>query len=130
MDKNNKIILRAYIEAARKKLKSAKILFENGSYDDCVSRAYYSVFHCAQSLLISKGLKAETHYGVKLLFGLHFIKTNIFDKKYAKYLKNLKDDREDSDYGIFTLIEKEDAENSIKEAEEFLKETEKYLKIK
>lgn len=125
----DKEIVKEYLKVADEKLDSAKILLEHKKYDDAVSRAYYAVFHCAQALLINEGLKAESHSGVRHLFGLHFIKKGKFDKKFAKYLKNLKEDRENGDYGILTLIEEEDAEEALSEAEEFVAETKKYLSI-
>ena len=126
----NKEVYKGYLDAARNKLDSAEILFKHSKYDDSISRAYYAVFHCAQVLLVSLGIKAESHAGVRQLFGLHFIKKGKFDKKFGRYLKNLKDERENGDYGIFTLIEKKDAQEALKEAEEFIKVTEKYLKDK
>ncbi len=125
-----KEVIKEYIKVAEDKFESAKILFGYKKYDDAVSRAYYAVFHCAQALLISAGLKADTHSGVRHLFGLHFIKNGKFDKKFAKYIKNLKDYRESGDYGILSLIEESDASNALKEAEEFISETKKYLEIK
>jgi len=109
-----KEIIKEYIKIAEEKMKTAKILMDNERYDDVVSRAYYAVFHCVQALLASIGVKAETHSGAKDLFGLYFIKNGKMDKKYAKYLKNLKDDREAGDYGIYSLIEENEAQNAIK----------------
>ncbi len=130
MHNTNKEIIKGYIEAAKVKLDSAEILLKHSKYDDTVSRAYYAVFHCAQALLLSIGVKAESHSGVRQLFGLHFIKNEEFSKKYGKYLKKLKDDRENGDYGIFSILEKDDAQKAIKEAEEFIAETVRYLKEK
>jgi len=127
LDKNQKEIIKAYIDTAKGKIESAEILLKYKKYDDVVSRAYYAVFHCAQALLISIGVKAESHSGVRNLFGLYFIKSDKFDKKFGRYLKNLKDERENGDYGIFTLIEENDAKKAIKEAKEFLSQTETYL---
>jgi len=126
----NKEILKGYIDASKDKLDSAEILFKHEKYDDAVSRAYYAVFHCAQALLLSIGVKAESHSGVRQLFGFHFVKQGRLDKKFGRYLRNLKDDRENGDYGIFTLLEKEDAKEAMKEAQEFIIATERYLKEK
>jgi len=128
--KINKEIITGYLDVSRDKLDSAKILFKHDKYDDAISRAYYAVFHCTQALLLSLGIKAESHSGVRQLFGFHFIKEGRFDKKFGRYLKNLKDERENGDYSIFTLIEKEDALKAINEAKEFIIETERYLKEK
>lgn len=128
MPDQNEQIFREYLRTAKNKWESANILFQSEKHEDAVSRAYYSVFHCAQVLLLSVGVKAESHSGVRQLFGLHFIKEGRLDKKFGRYLKNLKDERENGDYGIFSLIEKEDAQKAIKEAKEFIEMTEDYLK--
>lgn len=129
MSEEVKSIVKEYLNNAREKISSAGILLEHQKYDDSVSRSYYAVFHCVQALLLSAGLKAESHSGARHLFGLHFIKTGKFDKKYARYLKNLKDDRENGDYGIFSLIEEKEARDSIGEAEEFYNKTVSFLEM-
>ncbi len=106
----------------------AKTLLMNDGYDDAVSRAYYSAFHAAQAVLLTEGLTANSHQGMVNLFGLHFIKTGKIAPQYGKYLSNLKDDRENGDYEIYSPIEKEDAQNAIREAKEFLRAMKEYLK--
>lgn len=130
MHKINKELLKGYLDVSKDKLDSAEILFKHEKYDDAISRAYYAVFHCAQALLLSIGVKAESHSGVRQLFGFHFIKEGRLDKKFGRYLKSLKDERENGDYGIFTLIERKDAQKAIREAKEFIITTERYLKEK
>jgi uncharacterized protein (UPF0332 family) len=44
LDKNQKEIIKAYMETAKDKIESAEILFKYRKYDDTVSRAYYAVF--------------------------------------------------------------------------------------
>lgn len=129
MSEETKVILKEYLNNAREKLGSAKILLDHQKYNDSVSRSYYAAFHCVQALLLSMGIKAESHSGARQLFGLYFIKTGKFDKKYAKYLKNLKDDRENGDYGIFSLIEEEEARDSFREAKKFYNEARLFLKL-
>lgn len=128
MDKGTASLIKGYIEKAQEKLKSAKDLFENSDWNDCVSRAYYCVFHTTQAILLTEGLSADTHRGLLNLFGLHFIKTGKLNKKFGKILSNLKDNRENGDYEVFSVVDKEIAERSIKEAEEFLQEAQQFLK--
>jgi len=45
-----------------------------------------------------------------------------------KYLANLKDERENGDYDIFSYTDKDMAATAIAEAREFLKESKSYLK--
>ena len=73
------------------------------------------------------GLTVNTHRGLLNLFGLHFVKTGKIEKKYGKYLANLKDDREAGDYEAFSSIDLETAQRAVNEATEFLSAMEKYL---
>jgi len=127
LDKKTKSLVQGYLEKANAKLKVAETLLENKSFDDAVSRAYYCAFHATQALLLTEGLSANTHQGVVNLFGLHFVKTNKFDSRFGKHLSNLKDDRETSDYEIYSPIDKTTAETAVSEAIEFLAAAENYL---
>lgn len=127
MDKKVQSLLKGYLSKAEEKLKMAKKLLENEGYDDATSRAYYSSFHAAQAVLLTEDLSANTHQGLLNLFGLHFVKTGKFANRFGKMLSNLKDDRENGDYEIYSAIDKESAEQAINEADEFLKEAKRYL---
>lgn len=128
MDKITRELILGYIEKSQKKLEAAEKLFDLGYYEDAISRIYYAVFHIVQALLLTEGEKAETHKGVVTLFGLLFIKTGRFKKDLGRYLANLKDDRESSDYEILSFIDRETAEKALKEGKEFIKEALEYLK--
>ncbi|WP_420266093.1 HEPN domain-containing protein [Candidatus Magnetominusculus dajiuhuensis] len=127
MNYTDRELIKGYVQKAGKKLEVAKRLFANGDYEDSVSRAYYAVYHAAQGLLLTEGERASTHKGVLTLFSLLFVKTGRFKKNLGKYLSNLKDDRENGDYEIFSFIDEETAETALNEAEEFIKETIAYL---
>ena len=127
MDKKIQSLLKGYMDKAEEKLKMAQKLLENEGYDDATSRAYYAAFHAAQAILLTAGLSSKTHRGVLDLFGLHFVKTGKFDNRYGKMLSNLKDDRENGDYEIYSAIDREAAEQAISKAQEFLKESKRYL---
>lgn len=96
MDKVNFLI-----EKAESKLNSAKILFENGVYDDVVSGAYYCMYYAAKALLSLKDIHPRTHRGVLSQFGLEFVKTGIIEEYYAKAITAAQERRERADYDIF-----------------------------
>ncbi len=128
MDNAIKKIISAYMEKARGKLRVAEKLYQDGEYEDTVSRAYYAAFHATQALLLTEGQKAESHKGAITLFSLFFVKTGKFEKNFGKYLSNLKDDRESSDYEVFSFIDQETAKTALQEARAFLEKAEEYLK--
>ena len=128
MDKKTASLLQGYLDKAKGKFVVAETLLRASHYDDAVSRAYYAAFHAAQAVLLTEGLTATTHQGVVNLFGLHLVKTGKFEPRFGKFLANLKDDREDSDYEIFSTIDRGTTEQAVREAQEFLAAAEQYLR--
>ena len=128
MDRKTEALLKGYLEKSKDKLRVAEVLFGNKNFEDSVSRAYYSAFHAAQAVLLTEGLSAETHQGLVNLFGLHLVKTGKFEKKFGRFLANLKEDREAGDYEVYSAIDQETAEHAVQEAREFLQAAENYLK--
>lgn len=128
MDKSIKGTILAQLSKAEDKLNVARELLEKDYLDDAISRAYYAMFHAASATLLAEGIEIKSHSGLKTMFGLRLIKTGKIDKRYAKILDKLKDERENGDYDIITSFDREDAEKDVKEAELFLIEMKRYLK--
>lgn len=120
-------LIKSQIAKSHEKLKAAKSLFKEAFYDDAISRAYYSMFHAASAVLFSEGITVETHSALKTMFGLRFVVTGKVDKKFGRWLNEIKDERENGDYDILTSFEDNDAKEAVIEAEEFLKEMKSFL---
>lgn len=127
MDKAQQELMRGYLAKARDKARVARELFAKGDWDDAVSRAYYAAFHAAQAALLTEGQRGDTHKGLVILFGLLLVKTGKFDKKWGKFLANLKDDREAGDYDALSYIDEETARRAVQEAEQFVAGVERYI---
>jgi len=102
MEQKIEDMVKAQISKSEEKLRAARLLLKDEFFDDAISRAYYAVFHAANAVLLTEGMNAESHSGLKTLFGLRFIKTGKIDRKYGRILNKLKDERENGDYDIFT----------------------------
>lgn len=119
---------RALIERAKKYLRSAELLLEEGDYESSVSRTYYAMFYSVQALLLTKNLSFSSHKGVISAFGKYFIKTNIFPKEMGKKLNKAFEKRQLGDYEYTFIISKEEAEELLRDGKEFVKEVIEYLK--
>jgi uncharacterized protein (UPF0332 family) len=51
----------ALLAKAKSKLKTARIDFENGQFEDSISRSYYSAFNAISALLLTKNLNFSSH---------------------------------------------------------------------
>ena len=127
MDKSTQELIRGYLAKAEEKLGVVDRLLAQQDFEDAVSRAYYAAYYAAQALLLSEGLESRSHRGLVSLVGLHFVKTGRLDKKFGRYLSNLMEDRQQSDYNLFSGLEKEDAEQALEEAKEFVAEMRRQL---
>lgn len=116
------------IAKADRKLKVARDLYEDKSYEDSISRAYYAMFQAATALLLTRDIVCCTHSGLLKMFSLYFIKTGQVDKRYFDMLSEAKDLRENGDYEPFFVGVSEDAESAIENAMEFIEKVKQVLK--
>lgn len=117
------------LNRAQKALLAAKTLLENQLYEDCVSRSYYAVLHAAKAALVKVGVEAESHQAVRRMFGLHLVKTEQIEKRFAEILTAQQEDREIGDYDIYLDIEQDRASKRVLDAEKFIQRIEKYLQM-
>jgi len=106
------------LSSAKEKLVSAKLLLEAWLYKDSVGRSYYAIFSAIRAVLATKQVDFSKHAGVIAYFQKEFIKTEIFEKKYSKYLQQAFQIRNSCDY---------DAEEQYIRATEVLAVIEEYI---
>ncbi|MEQ9715411.1 MAG: HEPN domain-containing protein [Candidatus Asgardarchaeum sp.] len=116
MEKKKEIIdiVNQLIKRSEGKLVSARILLESNRIDDAISRAYYAAFLSVRALLYLLGVSAGTYSGVLTIFGLRVIKEELLPPKIGKYLNELFEARETSDYAVMFYYTKEDGKNIYK----------------
>ena len=117
----------ALLKKADGSVRGARILFEEGLYGFAVSRAYYTMFYLVTAVLLTKEMNFSKHKAVVAAFGQHFIKTNIFDHKFHKYLVEAFEQRQIGDYEPLEEIIEETAEKNIEHAVEFFDVVKDYL---
>ena len=119
--------MEALLKKADQSIKGAWLLFEEEMFGFSVSRAYYAMFYLVTAVLLAKGLIFSKHKAVVASFGQHFIKTDIFEPKFHRYLVEAFEQRQIGDYEVLEEITKETAEKSINRATEFSIAIKEYL---
>jgi len=120
--------IQVLIEKARRYLKSAGLLIQDGDYDSAVSRSYYAMFYSAEAALLKKKMTFTSHKAVISAFGQHFVKTGIFDKRLGKDLNIIFDKRQLGDYGSDFSISEDSARRAFESAREFVEHLAEWLK--
>ncbi len=127
MKSNNGEEIKNGIKRSQKSLKAAKKLLEEELLEDSISRAYYSVLHAVKAVLLSENVSANSHEGIKRLFGKHFIKTGKMEVKYSKILRQEQDERLQADYDTAFSPEIDQVQKRIEDAGIFLEKMTEYL---
>ena len=112
---------------AADKLESAKLLLDAGKYKDSIGRSYYAIFSAVRAVLAKDKVDFSKHAGVISYFQREYVKTELFDKKYSKYLQSAFQIRNSCDYDDFFIASKQDADEQYQRASEFYQVIKKYL---
>ena len=105
---------------AMESMGAARSCLRDGFYADSVSRAYYAILHAAKASLQLHGVTAESHTGVRRMFGLHIVRTGLVESDWAAALADSADERISSDYDAATQFDEADARDACERAEAFL----------
>lgn len=120
--------LSAYrLSMAEEKLYSSKILLNAGQYKDSIGRSYYAIFSAVRAVLAKDKVDFSKHAGVISYFQREYIKTEIFDKKYSKYITIAFQIRNNCDYDDFFIVSRTDAIEQYEHAKELYEAVRIYL---
>jgi len=129
MSEEKKELVHYRLQQASEALADAYLLLEQGgSIRSVINRAYYGMFYSVLALLIDVGKGASKHSGVIALFDQYFVKLGKFPIEMSKAIHKVFDLRQMGDYREFVDLNREDAEETIKNAERFFKEAKGYFK--
>ena len=128
-DADRKEIVKYRINRAHETLQEVDIFIEHQLWNTAVNRLYYACYYAVNALLINLKIKAQTHAGVRKMFGLHFIKTGKIDKDSGKFYSILFDKRITGDYDDFVRQKEEDVLQLKLRAEKFIHEIDKLMDV-
>jgi uncharacterized protein (UPF0332 family) len=118
------------IHKARETLREVDFHIKSELWNTSVNRLYYACYYAVNALLVRYEIKTKTHAGVRLMLGLHFIKTGLMSHESGRFYSKLFDKRLTGDYDDFMDHTKEEVMELIAPAHEFISEIEKLLKNK
>jgi uncharacterized protein (UPF0332 family) len=100
----------------------------NELWNTAVNRLYYACYYAVTALLINNEIHAQTHGGVRQMFGLHFIKTGILQTDSGKFYPDIFDMRQTGDYDDFIDFDKDDVMDLLTPANKLVSDIEKMIK--
>ena len=121
LDEHSKNELIKYrIERAEQTLEESKLLASSSFYNASINRLYYACYYAASALLLKNNIQANTHSGVKMMLGLHFISKGILSKELGKTFNTLFEKRHSNDYDDFVYCDHDTFNELYPQAQSFV----------
>jgi|RhiMetdeSRZDD1v2_1073273.scaffolds.fasta_scaffold205528_2 uncharacterized protein len=98
MTSETRILVQYRLDRAREALAEAILLLDSGHANTGVNRLYYACFYAVSALLLTKGLTATSHSGLRTLFHQHLIRPGLLPLGQGQLYDRLFDQRQRSDY--------------------------------
>ncbi len=115
------------IKRATSTLEEVSLHLENNLLNTAVNRIYYACYYAVIALLMKQKINAQTHSGVRQMFGLHYVKTGIIDKELGRFYTDIFDKRQTGDYDDFVEFEKDEVLELYDSSKRFVQAVEKLL---
>ena len=106
-DEDRSALISLRLENSQSAMQESKLLIDNGYWNAAVNRMYYGCYYAVSALLISKGIHAQTHAGVRQMLGLHFVKTSLLSAKDNAFFSDLFAKRHSGDYDAYIYFDEE-----------------------
>jgi uncharacterized protein (UPF0332 family) len=119
--------IQSLMTRAKRSLRSAGNLLDDGDHDFSMSRAYYAMFYAASAALLSRDVERSRHSGVIVAFGQHLVKSAASRRSTSRACGQPFADRSEGEYaGAFPS--REAVERRPEEAREFVEAVARFLR--
>src|SRR5512136_1850816 len=96
-----------YIQGARRALRTARLVLDDGDHMSSINRSHYAAFYAANALLATLGLQRSKHSAVRAVLHQRFVKPGLIEAEYGSLYDRLFERRIKSDYEIMQVYERE-----------------------
>jgi uncharacterized protein (UPF0332 family) len=127
LDEKTRELIKVRLEKSEEDIKTARELLSLKRYRAAVNRAYYSLFSITTAVLLTRKLERSKHSGIEAAFNQYFIRNRIIEVEYGKVFDYVRRKREECDYNAKIIIDKETAENVVKDSRKFIRRMKEYL---
>jgi len=111
-------LVRKELDAAESDLESARSSVSEGDFKWATIQAYYSMFHIAKALVLSKGYREKSHLCLSIALKALFVDSSIMEGRHLDRFRDSMNMRKDADYGL--VYSESSADSGVEWAEEFL----------
>jgi len=117
----------AWMKKAHDSQDASEFLLTGGYFSIAACQAFYTMFHSAKALLLSKGLIFTRELSVITAFGKEFKQADLLNGNFHKHLIAAREVRDNNDFQVDIKVSKQDATQLVQQSQEFYKAAQVYL---
>ncbi|MBI2079836.1 HEPN domain-containing protein [Candidatus Micrarchaeota archaeon] len=119
-------LIKKEINGAESDIRSATNSFSERDFKWTTIQSYYSMFHTAKALVLSKGYREKSHKCLSIAIKALFIDALTLETKHYDHFRDCMNLREDADYGL--VYSENSARTALDWAKDFLNSTKIIIK--
>lgn len=127
-EKDRETLTNYRIDKAKRAEDDARFLIDNNKLHLAVNRIYYGAFYILSALALKYQFQTASHQELIGWFNKEFVKEELIDRKYGRFVHKAYDKRSKADYADYVEFEKEEVLAMFNEMKDFLEEIEKLIK--
>lgn len=129
-ENERQIVVNRELEKAQRTFEDMEFCANEGKWEAASNRLYYALFHAMSALLISDGYNVKSHRGILAMFGEHYVRTGIFERKDGSLLSDLVIMRDNADYNCFYEADEEKLSPLIAPTKSLIDKIKQYIQDK
>ncbi len=124
---DKKALIEYRLNQAKEVISEVEQLIATDLLKVAVSRIYYGMFYCLNSLALKYNFQSSKHLQLIGWFNKTFIKTGLIENKFGKILRDAFKNRIDGDYAPFIEFSKSDIIDMQKDMKLFIERIESFI---
>ena len=129
-ENERQIVVNRELEKAQRTFEDMEFCANEGKWEAASNRLYYALFHAMSALLISDSYNVKSHRGILAMFGEHYVRTGIFERKDGSLLSDLVIMRDNADYNCFYEADEEKLSPLIAPTKSLIDKIKQYIQNK
>lgn len=121
--------IKKWLSLADESLNDAKDCLASNHLKLVQNRLYYSIFYAVKALALKERFITSKHKSLSSWFNQNYIKTGVFSKEMGNLYKEAFDNRQEYDYTVSFIPNKEELTVALEQAKGFIEEIKKYLNV-
>ena len=127
LDEKDRLTLIKYRIESQKALEDSRFCIENDKLHLALNRIYYGSFYILSALALKHRFASSKHQSLIGWFNKTFVKENIIEKRYGRFIHKAYDRRSKADYADYVEFNKEEVTAMYNEMKNFLKKLEELI---